>query len=384
MDFPTWVAVGAYGGLACALLAAGSVSLLALRLRRGSRQQIARASLLALLACALMLAPVWWLLRRLDVYGPSLSDQEVTFWLAWISLFGCITPLLTTTFFFTFASPETRETLGQAGRPRASGAPAEATALDDPVRRSYPLGPDSAWGRLTPVDSDAAPAIDLALAVTLIGRDPDDDVILDDDLVSRRHAEIRWRAGTAYLLDRDSLNGALRNAQKVRGLAALENGDILQFGVHRYRFTLLAPDASEALEETRKVAGSSGSHRLNAPLRLVGESGAVAGRRWELREKTTRIGRDPSAAVTLQDASVSRFHAQITRQASGYYLADLESSNGTRVNGDLVSEPRKIGPGDLLGFGEICVRCEQAPVTPSPATTLPPELTTSTPDTTAV
>jgi pSer/pThr/pTyr-binding forkhead associated (FHA) protein len=384
MDFPTWVAVGAYGGLACALLAAGSVSLLALRLRRGTRQQIARASLLALLACALMLAPVWWLLRRLDVYGPSLSDQEVTFWLAWISLFGWITPLLTTTFFFTFASPETRETLEQADRPRASGEPAEVTALDDPARRSYPFGPDRPWGRLTPVDLGAASAIDLALEVTFIGRDPDDDVILDDDLVSRRHAEIRWRAGAAYLLDRASLNGALRNAQKVRGLVALEDGDILQFGGRRYRFTLLASDANEALEETLKVAGASGSHWLNSPLTLVGESGAVAGQRWELDEKTTRIGRDPSAAITLQDASVSRFHAQITRQTSGYYLADLESSNGTRVNGDRVSEPRKIGPGDLLCFGEICLRCEDAPAMPQPASAVAPEVTTSAPDTTAV
>src|SRR4051812_21278517 len=144
MDFPTWVALGAYGGLGCALLAAGSVSLLALRLRRGSQQQIAPASLLALLVSALMLAPIWWLLRRFDVYGPTLSGQEVTFWLVWISLCGWATPLLTTAFFFAFATPESAPTVGQA---RASGAPTTATKLDDPARQSYPYGPERSWGR---------------------------------------------------------------------------------------------------------------------------------------------------------------------------------------------------------------------------------------------
>jgi pSer/pThr/pTyr-binding forkhead associated (FHA) protein len=372
MDFPTWVALGSYGGFACALLAAGSVSLLALRLRRGSRPQIARASLVSLIACALMLAPIWWLLRRFDVYGPALGAQEVVFWLIWISLFGWVVPLLTTAFFFALASPEPVQAPAQT---RPSGAPIAATPLDDPARHSYPYGPDRPWGRLAPEDSAAAPAIDLSLEVALIGRDPEDDVILDDDLVSRRHAEARWRAGQAYLLDRGSLNGTRRNAQKVRGLVALEDGDILQFGVRRYRFALLAPTGADALEETRKVATSSASHPLNALLALVGATGALAGRRWELTEKTTRVGRDPTAAIVIQDTSVSRFHAQITRQAGGYYLADLESSNGTQVNGEPVSEPRRIVAGDLLRFGEVLFRCEESLVSGPPVSTLPPELT---------
>jgi pSer/pThr/pTyr-binding forkhead associated (FHA) protein len=377
VDFPTWIALGSYGGLGCALLAAGSVSLLALRLRRGSRQQIALASLIALLASAFMLAPIWWLLHRFDVYGPALGGQEVMFWLIWASLFGWIAPLLTTAFFFAFASPEAVQAPAQ---PRTSGAPIRATPLDDPARQIDPCGPDHTWGRLALVDGDAAPAIDLSLEVTLIGRDPADEVILNDDLVSRHHAEIRWRAGQAYLMDRGSLNGTLRNAQKVRGLVALEDGDIVQFGVRRYRLSLLAPTDVDALEETRKVATSSASHPLNARLALVGESGALAGSRWELSERTTRIGRDLAAAIVIQDTSVSRFHAQITRQASGYYLADLESSNGTQVNGEPVSAPAKIVAGDLLCLGEVVLRCVEAlPMTPS-APSIQPELTAPAPD----
>ena len=271
MDFPTWVALGSYGGFACALLAAGSVSLLALRLRRGSRQQIARASLVSLIACALMLAPIWWLLRRFDVYGPALGAQEVAFWLVWISLFGWVIPLLTTAFFFALASPEPRRRLPQT---RVSGAPIAATPLDDPARQIYPVSGQITRGGVWRLWT-MAPPLSLSICRSksqLIGRDPEDDIILDDDLVSRRHAEARWRAGQVYLLDRGSLNGTRRNAQKVRGLVALEDGDILQFGVRRYRFALLAPTGDDALEETRKVATSSASHPLNALIGACGET----------------------------------------------------------------------------------------------------------------
>jgi pSer/pThr/pTyr-binding forkhead associated (FHA) protein len=379
MDFSTWIALGSYGGFAFALLAAGSVSLLALRLRRGSRRQFARASLIALLASAFMLAPIWWLLLRFDVYGPALSEQEVAFWLIWISLFGWIAPLLTTTRFFAFASPDMDQT---PPAQRTSDAPAGAAPLDDPARHTYPYGRDHPWGRLTPVD-DAGPTIDLSLEVTLIGRDPDDDVILEDDLVSRHHAELRWRSGKIWLLDRDSLNGVRRNTHVARGMVALVDGDIVQFGVRRYRFVTLTLSAASALDETRKVATSSASHPLNATLALVGETGDVAGRRWELREKTTTLGRDPAATIATQDASVSRFHAQITRQSGGYYLADLDSSNGTQVNGERVSEPHRIVAGDLLCFGEVCLRCEESLITIAPSSTPPPEMT-ATPDATTV
>jgi pSer/pThr/pTyr-binding forkhead associated (FHA) protein len=376
IDFPLWFAAGSYGGLACALLAAVSVSLLALRLRRGTRRQIAFAFLTSIIAFALMLAPVWWLLRRFEIYGPAVSSQEVTFWLLWISLFGWITPLVTTAAFFALASPEA---LGvSAARGHLSGSLVPVTALDDPARESYPYGPERPWGQLTLVEGEGGePPIELLAEVTLIGRDPGDDVILDDDLVSRSHAELRWRTGNVYLLDRGSLNGTRRNAQSARGLVQLDDGDILQFGARRYRFVLAPALSAEVAEETRKVASSHASHPLSAPLALVVENGASAGVRWEPLGKVTTIGRDPAADITIQDSSVSRFHAQIARQTSGYYLTDLESSNGVTVNGAPVNEPRQLVSGDVLGFGEIRVRCESGPSPAESAAASAPELSVS-------
>jgi uncharacterized RDD family membrane protein YckC len=62
------------------------------------------------------------------------------------------------------------------------------------------------------------------------------------------------------------------------------------------------------------------------------------------------IGRDPSNDVVLPDAMVSRRHAVIECRGSQYYLRDCNSSNGSLVNGDRVSE-RTLRDGDLVAIG---------------------------------
>jgi uncharacterized RDD family membrane protein YckC len=62
------------------------------------------------------------------------------------------------------------------------------------------------------------------------------------------------------------------------------------------------------------------------------------------------IGRDPSNDLVLPDAMVSRRHAVIEYRGSQYYLRDCNSSNGSLVNGDRVSE-RSLRDGDLVAIG---------------------------------
>lgn len=62
------------------------------------------------------------------------------------------------------------------------------------------------------------------------------------------------------------------------------------------------------------------------------------------------IGRDPSNDVVLPDAMVSRRHAVIEYRGSQYFLRDCNSSNGSLVNGDRVSE-RTLRDGDLVAIG---------------------------------
>lgn len=73
-------------------------------------------------------------------------------------------------------------------------------------------------------------------------------------------------------------------------------------------------------------------------------------REFALPRTLVSIGRDPSNDVVLPDAMVSRRHAVIEYRGSQYYIRDCNSSNGSLVNGDRVSE-RSLRDGDLVAIG---------------------------------
>jgi hypothetical protein len=63
------------------------------------------------------------------------------------------------------------------------------------------------------------------------------------------------------------------------------------------------------------------------------------------------IGRTHDCDLRLTDLSVSRLHAELTRGEEGWMLRDLDSHNGTRLNGWLVREPVPVRAGDRVEFG---------------------------------
>lgn len=63
------------------------------------------------------------------------------------------------------------------------------------------------------------------------------------------------------------------------------------------------------------------------------------------------IGRERDCDVWITDASVSRWHADLRPGPRGWQLADLGSTNGTRLNGRRVTGPVLVRPGDLVSFG---------------------------------
>lgn len=72
---------------------------------------------------------------------------------------------------------------------------------------------------------------------------------------------------------------------------------------------------------------------------------------YELKRKTTAVGRHPNNDISLLLESISRFHAKIDQQEIGYVLVDLNSSNGTYLNGERIATPRLLHEGDVVTFG---------------------------------
>lgn len=69
----------------------------------------------------------------------------------------------------------------------------------------------------------------------------------------------------------------------------------------------------------------------------------------------TSIGRHPSCTITIGTPSVSRRHARIYGQGGGYYVEDLQSSNGTYINGQRI-EKGSLADGDELRCGDFIMR----------------------------
>ena len=81
------------------------------------------------------------------------------------------------------------------------------------------------------------------------------------------------------------------------------------------------------------------------------------------------VGRGVLSDFTVYDPTISRIHAELTVQGDGVQVRDLDSSNGTCINGARVSMGR-LGPGDSVTFGKVVFQLREA--APAPADLPPP------------
>ncbi|HMO00576.1 MAG TPA: FHA domain-containing protein [Miltoncostaeaceae bacterium] len=105
---------------------------------------------------------------------------------------------------------------------------------------------------------------------------------------------------------------------------------------------------SDHAAETGEWQGPS----IEGPTLAVG-AGGPPGATFSLDRDTVTIGREPTADVFLDDVTVSRNHAVITRQPSGAALRDLGSLNGTYVNRRRIEDEELLEDGDELQIGKF-------------------------------
>src|SRR5215467_12263422 len=71
-----------------------------------------------------------------------------------------------------------------------------------------------------------------------------------------------------------------------------------------------------------------------------------------LKDETITIGRMKGNTIVIEDSSISLMHAKITRKDGEYYLKDLNSTNGTILNGQPLGEAR-LRDQDRVRFADI-------------------------------
>ena len=87
-------------------------------------------------------------------------------------------------------------------------------------------------------------------------------------------------------------------------------------------------------------------------LRLIIEDYEGSTTVFPLGEGPVTIGREESNTICLTEKNVSRQHARLTPDPSGWKVEDLESYNGVRVNGSVVADAHVIHEGDLIQIGD--------------------------------
>jgi catechol 2,3-dioxygenase-like lactoylglutathione lyase family enzyme len=125
-------------------------------------------------------------------------------------------------------------------------------------------------------------------------------------------------------------------------------------------YVFVGPVTVSALEDPQQRRGRFDivSEVREGPSGLPAASIVMAdGNRVVLGPETLTIGRLPESAIVVNDPNASRRHAEIRRVGSEVLVVDLNSTNGTRVNGAPVKE-RKLADGDQVVIGTTVLRFE--------------------------
>jgi pSer/pThr/pTyr-binding forkhead associated (FHA) protein len=426
-DFPTWFNSGCYGGLACCMFAIAANALYTTLRQRGTTRQLAGAIVICVVSALLLLPALVWYDMRFAALQAALSFAEVEVALGYVALCGWILPLGVTSTYYLFTTPRSTTTSFHIPRLQRRSHADATRALHPPHHQPGALEPfvfdeDTPWGWLEYSGGNfQGQRLALKRKVATIGRDEDNDIWIDDDVASRHHAELVWDEGKIYIVDCNSLNGVLLNGRRIQGHALLRTSDMLEIGEQRFIF-IAAQQSQEPAEQSDPLAnhkwrpsqGASGTEAAILPAtEPLAEGAALApapaavepttmGEGWKTLQDTAEIdhatpwpfnkdrggaltirdgemagqcflldrplitvGRGFESDIVINDASISRQHAQFLRQADGDYVQDLASRNGTKVNDEPLLKPRLLAPGDIVCLGNICLAYTSVQMAPN-------------------
>jgi hypothetical protein len=94
-----------------------------------------------------------------------------------------------------------------------------------------------------------------------------------------------------------------------------------------------------------------------APRTADGHGLLAAGQNFPLLPLTS-LGRAPTNTIVLDDTFCSQEHALVVRRGGQWWLEDRRSSNGTRLNGQMVTEPVVVSSGDVIEVGRTQLKVE--------------------------
>lgn len=207
----------------------------------------------------------------------------------------------------------------------------------------------------------------------VVGRSQDADLPILDTSVSRRHFSIRRQGDTVCVVALSETNPLLCDGRRVAADHPLVHGARLRAGT--VEFVYLTGDSAMSSPATPAVPISVSNdstfllpprndETVFQPSGAVPDKAIVPDAAFSLGVSDI-IGREKDrASVCLPHAQVSRLHAQITKSGKGYVITDLNSANGTFINGNRVTTPTALERGDKIVIGPYSLYFDGASLAP--------------------
>jgi pSer/pThr/pTyr-binding forkhead associated (FHA) protein len=181
--------------------------------------------------------------------------------------------------------------------------------------------------------------IPLGSGPVVIGRAEENTVTILDPKSSRKHCTVETEGRGFVVVDHESRNGTHVNGQKITR-HILREGDVIAIGSTNFIFH--GDGEPGAVEEGAEPVKEKWVLEMETP---EGETGSFS------LEKKVTIGRNPKNTIAIKDGKASNFHCEILRDGPGYKVRDLNSTNGTRVDGKLIEE-LDLYHGSVISIGK--------------------------------
>ena len=208
--------------------------------------------------------------------------------------------------------------------------------------------------------------IELAGDSKTIGREPSNDIVVENLLVSGYHARVD-PAGKEYVLtDLQSKNGTFLNGERVTS-TKLKNGDQILIGKHTLVFSLDSAELQEdpkLTEETMFIQVAQGDAEPSEELAAPGlDSTAVSAERpailafvsggrgeHEIKRKLVKLGRGEEADIPIGGLFTPKVAATISRRPTGYHLSPAGRVK-IKVNGVQIGGSHRLREFDNIEIG---------------------------------
>jgi len=200
-----------------------------------------------------------------------------------------------------------------------------------------------------------------------IGRTPDNDIVLNNKAVSRKHALIEFNENSALIIDNESLNGTFVNSRKITEEVLKDNDEITigKFNLiyhhdspkeHKFAdldgtMVLKTRKHKELLEKDKRAKEIA---KLAGGSVLLGEAGTKQ-RQYLLNRPVTTMGKAKFVNIPVKGLWLSRIQAKIIKDKDGFVLVNLGRKGKTKVNGEKIQRTR-LKNDDLIEVGKSVFR----------------------------